>query len=188
MEKKAFLKIGDKFTIAVFIFVFLNIILSCSSTKKTMEKNDYKKTVFYIEDYLSLPYTQGYIEAYDEFKINIEHIKSKYYLIIIYPFIDKVVLNSNEYINNNFFPQAYISKSGKTFFIDFQYKSPPKEVYDKLTEINKIDSTYIWLDQGKISEDEGIIINKLDDSIMSQKYLVKINKGKFELIYDWFGN
>jgi len=187
MENMVFLKIRDKSNILLLSIFFMTII-SCGSSKNHIEINNYSETEYFIKDYLSLPYVQMYIEDYDTFEVIIQPLKSEYVLIRIYPFIDKVVLNNNDFKDDDFFPQAYRNINGKSFFIDFQHKRPSNLVYDKLIEKNKIDSTYIWVEQGKISEEEGIIIDKLDDSILSQKYLVKKNKGKLELIYDWFGN
>lgn len=163
-------------------------IISCGSSKKHVEINNYNEIEYFIKDYLSLPYVQMYIEDYDTFEVKIQPIKSEYILIRIYPFTNKVTLNNSDLKKYDLFPQSYQEIDGETFFIDFKYKRPSVMVYDKLLEKNKIDSTYIWVEQGKISEEEGIIIDKLDDSILSQKYLVKKNKGKLELIYDWFGN
>src|SRR5690606_19537205 len=187
MEKMVFLKIKNRKNINLFLLCVIMTLMSCSSSKKSIEANDYKETNFFIEDYLSLTYNQGYIEDYDVFKINIESIKTDYYLMSIYPFLDKIILNSSDFRENDLFPQSYKEIKGKTFFIDFQYKTSSNTVYDKLIEKNKIDSTYILVEQGKISKEEGIIMDKLNDSIFSQKYLVKNNRGKLELIYDWFG-
>ncbi|MEG1022038.1 MAG: hypothetical protein RSE50_11020, partial [Myroides sp.] len=81
----------------------------------------------------------------------------------------------------------YKEFKGKTFFIDFMRKRPSDSVYNKLLEKNKIDSTYILVEQGKLSEEEGIIIDKYDDSIFAQNYLVKRKFNKLKLIYEWYG-
>ena len=174
--------------IIILLCVFCMTIISCGSSKNRIEIDNYNETEYFIKDYLLLPYVQMYIEDYDTFEVIMQPVKSEYVLIRIYPFTDKVVLNNKDFKENDFFPQAYRNINGKSFFIDFQHKRPPILVYDKLIEKNKIDSTYIWVEQGKISKEKGIIIDKLDDSILSQKYLVKKNKGKLELIYGWFGN
>ena len=43
------------------------------------------------------------------------------------------------------------------------------------------------MEQGKLSEEEGIIIDKYDDSIFAQNYLVKRKYNKLKLIYEWYG-
>ena len=186
MEKMVSLLRENK--IIILLFLFAVFAISCKSSENKIKLSSYNNFEYFIKDYLLLPYVQGYIEDYDVFGVNVNSVKPGYLLITIYPFTNKVTLNSSDFIEYDLFPQSYREVDNKTFFIDFKYMRPSNMVYDKLLEKNKIDSTYIWVEQGKIPEEEGIIINKLDDSIMSQKYLVKIEKGKFELIYDWFGN
>jgi len=116
----------------------------------------------------------------------IDSVRKDYFLISIYPSHHKVILNSDSQ-QEDLFPQSYKDIKGETFFIDFQYKKPSKEVYAKLVEKDKIDSTYILIEQGELSQEKGYILQKFDDSIYSQNYLVKKNKNKLELIYEWFG-
>lgn len=185
MDKKVSLLRKNK--IIILLFLFAVFAISCKSSENKIQLSGYNNLEYFIEDYLLLPYVQGYVEDYDVFEVNVDSVKPGYLLITIYPFTDKVTLNSSDFKKYDLFPQSYREIDGKTFFIDFKYKRPSNMVYDKLLEKNKIDSTYIWVEQGKISEEEGIIIDKLDDSIYSQKYLVKENKGSLELIYGWFG-
>jgi len=119
--------------------------------------------------------------------VEIDSIQNDYFLINIYPFNSNVTLNSSEFSHDDLFPQGYKEVKEKTFFIDFIRKRPSDRVYTKLLEKNKIDSTYILVEQGKLSEDEGIIIDKYDDSIFAQNYLVKRKFNKLKLIYQWYG-
>ena len=109
------------------------------------------------------------------------------FLIRISPSSLDIILNDSKSKQYDYFPQAYREINGETFLIDYQYERPSNKVYNKLLEINKIDSTYILVEQGKISEEEGVIIQKFDDSIFAQNYLVKRKLNRLKLIYEWYG-
>lgn len=161
--------------------------VSCSSIKKRVDFKDYKNVEPFIYDYLNLSYLDGYVKDYDIFQVNIDSIQNDHFLIRIFPFDSSVTLNTSEFRKDDLFPQGYKEVKGKTFFIDFMRKRPSDRVYTKLLEKNKIDSTYILVEQGKLSEEEGIIIDKYDDSIFAQNYLVKRKFNKLKLIYEWYG-
>ena len=167
---------------AILLFNFT----SCSSIKKNVDFNDYKNIEPFIDNYLNTPYLDSYVKDYDIFRVEIDSIQNDYFLINIYPFNSSVTLNSTEFSQDDLFPQGYKEVKGKTFFIDFIHKRPSDKVYTKLIEKNKIDSTYILVEQGKLSEEEGIIIDKYDDSIFAQNYLVKRKFNKLRLIYEWY--
>lgn|SRR5690554_991302 len=176
----------DKRIITVIVSVVFFQLIGCKSLYVKTDSNNYKNINCFLQDYLSLSYSKGYIEDYDVFNVMIDSVRKDYFLISIYPSHHKVILNSDSQ-QEDLFPQSYKDIKGETFFIDFQYKKPSKEVYAKLVEKDKIDSTYILIEQGELSQEKGYILQKFDDSIYSQNYLVKKNKNKLELIYEWFG-
>jgi|GEM_PF-4982386 len=175
----------NNITTAILLLVFS--LTSCSSIKKNVDFKDYKNIEPFIDDYLNTSYLDSYVKDYDIFRVEIDSIQNDYFLINIYPFNSNVTLNSSEFSHDDLFPQGYKEVKEKTFFIDFIRKRPSDRVYTKLLEKNKIDSTYILVEQGKLSEDEGIIIDKYDDSIFAQNYLVKRKFNKLKLIYQWYG-
>lgn len=175
----------NNITTAILLLVFS--LTSCSSIKKNVDFKDYKNIEPFIDDYLNTSYLDSYVKNYDIFRVEIDSIQNDYFLINIYPFNSNVTLNSSEFSHDDLFPQGYKEVKEKTFFIDFIRKRPSDRVYTKLLEKNKIDSTYILVEQGKLSEDEGIIIDKYDDSIFAQNYLVKRKFNKLKLIYQWYG-
>lgn len=171
-----------------FLLLLFFSCLGCSSVKKRVDFNNYKNIEPFINDYLTTSYLISmYVEEYDIFQVNIDSIQNDHFLIRIFPFDSSVTLNTSEFIQDDLFPQGYKEFKGKTFFIDFMRKRPSDNVYNKLLEKNKIDSTYILVEQGKLSEEEGIIIDKYDDSIFAQNYLVKRKFNKLKLIYEWYG-
>lgn len=171
-----------------FIILLIFSCIGCSSIKKRVDFNDYKNIEPFINDYLTTSYLISmYVEEYDIFQVNIDSIQNDHFLIRIFPFDSSVTLNTSKFSQDDLFPQGYKEFKGKTFFIDFMRKRPSDRVYTKLLEKNKIDSTYILVEQGKLSEDEGIIIDKYDDSIFAQNYLVKRKFNKLKLIYEWYG-
>lgn len=173
--------------ITFFILLIFSCI-SCSSIKKRVDFKDYKNIEPFINDYLTTSYLDSYIKDYDVFDVRIDSLANDYFLISIYPFSNNIVLNNSEFQHQDYFPQAYREINGETFLIDYKYKRPSDKVYNKLLEKNKIDSTYILVEQGKLSEEEGIIIDKYDDSIFAQNYLVKRKINKLKLIYEWYGS
>jgi len=181
--KKCILNINR---IAFITLLFFSCI-GCSSIKKNVNFNDYKNIEPFLNDYLSLSYLDGYIEEYDIFNVIIDSIPNDYFLISIYPSSLNIILNDSESKQYDYFPQAYREINGETFLIDYQYKRPSNKVYNKLLQKNKIDSTYILVEQGKLSEEEGVIIQTFDDSIFAQNYLVKRKFNKLKLIYQWYG-
>lgn len=173
--------------IATAILLLIFSFTSCSSIKKNVDFNDYKNIEPFIDDYLNTSYLDSYVKDYDIFDVMIDSIPNDYFLIRIFPFSNNIVLNYSEFKHHDYFPQSFREINGKTFLIDYQYKRPSDKVYNKLLEKNKIDSTYILVEQGKLSEEEGIIIEKFDDSIFAQNYLVKRKFNKLKLIYEWYG-
>src|SRR5690606_2811344 len=170
----------------IFSFLLITILFSCKSSCNIITSSKYKNIEPYLIDYVGLSYISSYIEDYDTFAVTIDSIKKDYFLITIHPYNNGVMLNSSDVEGSEWFPQYYKDIKEETFFIDFQYKKTSKEVYNKLLDKNRIDSTNIWIEQGDFNGDYPI--NTYDDSIYSQNYLVKQNKDSLELIYKWFGN
>src|SRR5690606_32635553 len=146
----------------VLIVIFLSFV-GCSSIKKRVDFNDYKNIESFINDYLNQSYLKSYVEDYDIFNVIIDSIPNDYFLIRIFPYPNNILLNYSEFKHHDYFPQSFREINRKTFLIDYQYKRPSAKVYNKLLEKNKIDSTYILVEQGKLSEEEGVIIEKFED-------------------------